>query len=240
MSIVRENTMLGKEFLKWDCFLQIKEDTKQRLGESTIIKTYGKGEIIFREREKVDFFYVLLDGNVTLSKMNRNHDRKVIFILGEGEMLNEVIVENSIATVSAQTLKKSRFLCIPRNVMLELLSKDYILTEWILKSMAKKTRRVYHQLSNTSNAMILERQIASRLWKLGRDFGKECNRGMEIDFDLSITLLADMVGAKRETVSRLVKKLCKENLIAIKRNRFIVSDLERLKDYHSKMENKEV
>ena len=55
--------------------------------------------------------------------------------------------------------------------------------------------------------------------------------GVEIDFDLSISFLAEMVGAKRETVSRQVKALTNRGLIEVHKKRFFIKDRERLKNF---------
>lgn len=44
----------------------------------------------------------------------------------------------------------------------------------------------------------MERKIAAKLWKLGRDFGVDTEDGVMIDIDLTITLMADLVGAPRK------------------------------------------
>lgn len=52
-----------------------------------------------------------------------------------------------------------------------------------------------------------------------------------IDFDLTITYLADLVGSKRETVSRQVKILVSKQLILLHKNRIIVKDRALLLEY---------
>jgi CRP-like cAMP-binding protein len=111
------------------------------------------------------------------------------------------------------------------------MEQDLTFAKAVIKSMAMKIRRMYHQLSNTSNSMRLDKQIASKLWKLSRDFGKEKEGKIEIDFDLSITYLADMVGSKRETVSRIVKQLSERQLIEVNKNRFIIVNAQGLHEF---------
>lgn len=49
----------------------------------------------------------------------------------------------------------------------------------------------------------MERKIATKLWKLGRDFGVDTEDGVMIDIDLTITLMADLVSTKGKCVSCL-------------------------------------
>ena len=101
----------------------------------------------------------------------------------------------------------------------------------VMKSSVKKTRRLYRQLANTSNMVHVDCQVASKLWKLARDYGEVTQEGVKINFELSISFLADMVGSKRETVSRIVNRFCKEGLLKTRRNIFIVVDMNGIKNY---------
>ena len=171
-----------------------------------------RGVPIFREREEAGFLYFVIEGYVIMYRHNHNGDRKNIFIYSQGILLNEVILENPIASVSAEPLCDSLILKIPRGDFMEFM-KDTDFSQAVFYSAAKKIRKLYHQLANTSNSFHLEQQVLSKLWKLARDFGVRDEKGIHIPFKISVTLLADMIGAKRESVSRTVGHLKKEGLI---------------------------
>lgn len=214
---------------KCNILKDIKPESVEKLINSSVVRKYEKNEFIFRERESVNRFYFLVSGYAALYKMNRNDDRKVIFISGSGEMLNEEITESPAATVSCYSLGNVTVLSIARDCFLEVLKIDSGLMNVVLRSSAIKIRRLYRQLGNTSNMMHLEDQISSKLWKLAKDFGVEKDGYIKIDFDMSITFLADMVGAKRESVSRIMKRLGEKNLVKVERNRFLICDADGLK-----------
>jgi CRP/FNR family cyclic AMP-dependent transcriptional regulator len=205
--------------------------SKAKIISYGMLRKYRKNETIFRERETVESIFFVVDGYVALSKMNRNHDHKVVFVYGAGVLLNEVILEKNIASITGYALGDVTVLAFPRKHFLEIMEEDFLFTRMILNSLAIKTRRLYHQLGNTSNAMVLEKQVASKLWKLGRDFGVREDAAIRIDFDMTITFLADMVGSKRETVSRVLKKLTELELISMKKNHFRIYDMDRLKEF---------
>mgnify|MGYP002591894351 FL=1 len=89
-----------------------------------------------------------------------------------------------------------------------------------------------HQLKNTTGNMQTERKIAAKLWKLGRDFGVETEEGVMVDIDLTITLMADLVGVPRENVSRACKVLTDRGLIHYSSKRFILTDFDGLADFY--------
>lgn len=192
------------------------------------LRTFQKGEFIFMDKEEVNQVYFVVKGYVSVFKVNKKLDKKVIFLYGAGEMLNEVILQDPVASVSCETLSEVMILSFKRKAFLAFMEQDFELTKAVMDSMALKVRRLYHQLGNTSNMMNLEKQVAAKLWKLAKDFGVSDKNEIQIDFDLSITFLADMLGSKRESISRVVKSLTEKGIIKVRKNRFYICDRERL------------
>ena len=205
--------------------------TQAKLVTYGLLRMYKKGEIIFRDQEEVDRFYFVVSGYINLYKVNKKQNQKVIFIYGEGEMVNEVLIDQGKASINCEALSDVITLSYSRKQLLEMMEHDFGLTMAVMKSSVKKTRRLYRQLANTSNMVNVDCQVASKLWKLARDYGEDTQEGVKIKFELSISFLADMVGSKRETVSRIVNRFSKEGLLKTRRNIFIIVDMNGIKDY---------
>ncbi|GHV78879.1 Crp/Fnr family transcriptional regulator [Spirochaetia bacterium] len=195
------------------------------------IRRYQKGKHIFLERDTVSHFFCILEGIAALYKINSVDEKRGIFVLGSGAMLNEVILDGKPVSLNCEILKDATVLCLERNGFLNVCRKDFGLTKVVMDSMALKIRRLEHQLKNTSTNIRGDKRIASKLWKLSRDFGVCCGRGTEIDFDLTITYLAELLGSQRETVSRQVKLLTEQGLVIVGKSRFIIPDREKLQGY---------
>lgn len=202
--------------------------TKEKAIGFATIRTFQKGEFISMDKEEVNQVYFVVKGYVSIFKVNKKLDKKVIFLYKAGEMLNEVILQEPVASVSCETLSEVTILSFKRKAFLSFMEQDFELTKLVMESMALKVRRLYHQLGNTSNMMNLEKQVAAKLWKLAKDFGVKDKDEIQIDFDLSITFLADMLGSKRESISRVVKCLTEKEIIKVRKNRFYICDPERL------------
>lgn len=198
------------------------------------LKRVKKGQHLFYDKDEVDFLYFLAEGKVALYKFNNHQNKKVIFIYGKGNLLNEVILQEAMASVSCELLEDSLILFFPRQAFLQAMAKDFALAKAVLESMALKIRRLYHQLENTSYNFTGDKRIASKLWKLSLDHGTPCDSGIEIDLDMTITYFADVIGSKRETVSRQLKVLTDQGLVIFKRNRFIIPDRDKLLEYIDK------
>jgi CRP/FNR family transcriptional regulator, cyclic AMP receptor protein len=215
-------------------FQNVNQTTRAKLVPYGMLRPYKKGEVIFRDQEEVNRFYFVISGFITLYKVNMKQSQKVIFIYGSGEMLNEVLIDRPKASINCEALSDVITLSYSRKQLLEMMEQDFELTLAVMKSSVKKTRRLYRQLANTSNVVRVDCQVASKLWKLAFDYGEATEEGVKIKFELSISFLADMVGSKRETVSRIVNRLCKEGLLKTRRNVFIILNMNGLRDYSKK------
>lgn len=219
-------------------FENLDKETKEKLSAVSTIKKYKKGELLYSDKEKINTVYFVLEGVASLYKPNPDNTKKVVFLFGEGYVLNEVIIYENITSLSCEFLSNAKLLEIPREKFVEILETSYLLAKGVIESLINKNRIMSHQLKNISNSITVDRQIAFKLWKLGKDFGIETPDGIEINFDLSITLFAEMLGAKRETVSRQVKVLSELGLISLKRKRFTLLKYNELLDYfHGKILN---
>lgn len=74
----------------------------------------------------------------------------------------------------------------------------------------------------------MEKKLAAKLWKLSRDYGVKCEDGVTINMNISVTYLADLLGSKRETVSRSLKILLGNKLIKYENKKIKVIDQDKL------------
>lgn len=209
----------------------IKDVTLKELERCGILLEMKSGQHLYRDKDEVNNVYFVISGMATLYKNNGLGEKKIIFVYGKGSMLNEVVLQDLFESASCEILKSGIILAFPKKRFIQLMEQDFRLNKAILDSMALKIRRLYRQLKNTTNAMLGEKRLAAKLWKLSRDYGEKTDKGTVVQMDLTITYLADMMGSKRETVSRQLKKLTEKGLIQYEKNTFIIPDMEQLNFY---------
>ena len=212
---------------KISIFSQINKDTLDKLNEICFIRQLKKGEHLFRDKELIKSIYIVKTGKVALYKQSESAQKKVIFILGEGTVVNEVIIDDLPSSINCEAFEKTEVFCFDRNKFLEIMKDDFELSRVIINSLALKVRRLYRQGKN-SIPIKVEKRVAAKLWKLSKDYGIEIEEGTLIDLNITVTYLADMFGAPRETISRSLKILKNEGLIINKNKKIIVLDREKL------------
>lgn len=199
------------------------------------MKCWKKGSHLFWEKEYVPQLFFLVDGVCCLYKLSARGEKQGIFIYGAGAMINEVTLDEKSASINCELLADAHILCIDRHQFLFACEQDFALSKAVMDSMTLKIRRLYHQMKNTANTVRGDRRIAAKLWKLSRDYGELCPDGVKISFELTITFLAELLGSKRETVSRQVKVLSDLELIIMEKRHFIIPDREKLRHYFLEM-----
>jgi len=220
-----------EELKKLPGFNGLDENTLRKLSNIIRVNRYEKAKVLFRDKDIVDNIYIVLKGKASLYKFNEKGQKKVIFILGEGDFINEVILQNSTASINCETVEDSQIMHCNTVELLQVMEESFELTKIVLSSLSLKVRRMYRQFKNTTGVLSMGKRVASKLWKLGRDYGIPLNNGILIDMEISITYLADLFGAQRETISRACKELGELGLIEYSNKKFIIKDEEKLLEY---------
>lgn len=207
----------------------IEDKTLELLREKVLIRNLKKSQILFGERECLNNIHIVLSGKVSMYRLSEKGQKRVIYILNKGEIINEVNFDNMTTSINCEGFEDGVIISILKVDLLNIMKQDFKLTEVILYSMSKKIRRLYRQIKNTVPTK-MDKRVAAKLWKLSKDYGVETSMGTLINIKISITYLADMLGSSRETISRAVKELENMGMVRIKDRKFIV-DRDKLSKF---------
>ncbi|WP_343348677.1 Crp/Fnr family transcriptional regulator [Terrisporobacter petrolearius] len=205
-----------------EVFKNIKEESKVNLEKIFKTRKLSKKEILFYERDMVDKIYFIKEGKISLFKINESGERKIIFILPKGQMINDIFIdEKKTSAVTCEAFEKSILLECSSKDFMNIMENDFILTKNVLNHLQNINRRLYRQLKN-SISIRMDKKLAAKLYRMGREFGVEKDEWTLINANLTITYIADMLGCKRETLSRSMKVLQDENLVKIENKKVYI------------------
>ena len=191
-----------------------------------------KGTLLIRAKEPVASIFFQVSGKSIIYNLTHAGKRKILFIYGQGALLNEHVLNNQPSFMYCETIENSTIFSVPVTEFIRILESDFTLTKKILEAQERKIWRLSHQLKNTMSSIYLERKLAAKLWKLSRDFGFPTEQGIEIDVNMTITFLADMLGVPRETTSRVCSVLVEHGLIRINKKRITISDPQKMEHFY--------
>ncbi len=224
--------MAKKLLSAWKLFQGVSPDTLDRLERCGRVRALAKGDLIIQARQPQEDVYIQMDGKSMLYNLTHTGNRKILFILGPGSLLNEHVLNLNDTSTYCEAIEPGTAFVVPTSEFLRLMKEDFGLTCAVLAAQERKVWRLGHQLKNTVGSIYLERKLAAKLWKLSRDFGIPTPEGIEIDVTLPVTMLADLLGAPRETTSRLCKKLADHGLIKMSGKRIYIADPEKMSHFY--------
>ncbi|WP_026892486.1 Crp/Fnr family transcriptional regulator [Lacrimispora aerotolerans] len=211
-----------------ELFQMISEKSTAALEACGSLRRIPKGTHLFWDKEMNQTLYIVVTGFVSLYKINSQGERKTVFLLGKGDVVNEEVLQNMPASINCEAFESSLVLCFSKMDFLAIMRQDFSLTKAMFDSLALKNRRLYRQLKNTSNSLHGEKRVAAKLWRLSKDYGVSASDGTLINMELSVTYLADMLGSRRETVSRHLKHLNEQGLIRSQNGKIVIPDRDAL------------
>lgn len=189
-------------------------------------KTFTKNEYIFFEGDKVSNIYFIKKGIVILSKLHTNGEEKIMDILKEGDFIALLTIlqnkEEYLVTAKAIT-----------DVTVEVTNKEDALHNYnennqfrdtCIKCASHRLGNFHTQLFSTSN-IDPEEKIIQVLKHLYNKFGYMKNKRHYLKLPISKTELAQMIGLRRETLSRKLTLLKNNNIIAIEKNIYEFLDM---------------
>lgn len=205
---------------------KLKKETLEFLETRGRVEIYKRGAQLFFDKDIVKDVYFVASGKVTLFKYTQKSQKRVIYILGEGEFINEVIFDDLPSSINVEVFEEAKIIKYPKDELRKAMENDFELAYLIINSLGRKVRRLYRQVKNTV-PISLDKKIAAKLWKLSKDYGiacggdsnrcmkyeEDCSPWTKVDIKITITYLADMLGSSRESISREMKKLERLELV---------------------------
>ncbi len=176
-----------------------------------IKKTYPKNAIIFSEGDESNSIYVIKHGKVKAVANDENGKEIILNLHGPGDYFGEMsLIDGKPRSATIITKMPSEFMIIMRNDFKNLLSSNPDITFNLLKGLITRLRQATHKIENLAFL-----DVYGRVIKVLEQFVKMVGNKLIIEEKLTHQEIANMVGASREMVSRIIKELVAGNYISI-------------------------
>lgn len=212
-------------------FKDVDREIVEGLSDQMVKINTETNSLLFRESDVMDSVYLIQSGQYALFKLFASGDQRVIFTLGPGEILNYPEPRPQPISIGCRVICGGIIYKLEQKALSQAMAKDPVLALNTIDLYNLRMRRLYRQLKNSSGFVRLDKRIAAKLWKLSKDYPAPHPEGVAIDLRITMTLLAELIGASRESVSRSLKPLLEQRLVIQKKGCFIVPDRRRLEEY---------
>ncbi len=202
----------------------------QRLSKITAASSYPKGATLFVEGQAARGVFILCNGRVKLSTSSTDGKTLIVRIADPGEVLGlPATVTGKAYELTADVIEPTQANFVPR--------ADFLA---FLRDHGEASLRIAQQLGETYHAAVAEmrsiglsRSAGEKLARFLLDWcASHANEKGELCATLTLTHeeIAQMIGASRETVTRLFSDFKRKQFLQVKGSTLVIRDKSALEN----------
>jgi CRP/FNR family cyclic AMP-dependent transcriptional regulator len=174
-------------------------------------KTYPKNAVVLTEGEMGDSLYMIQSGKVKVFIGDEDGREIILKILGPGDFFGEMsMIDKQPRSASVTTIEASTFLVLSHAAFERCVEQAPRIANMVMRVLAQRVREADRKIG-TLALMDVYGRVASTLLELSvYSDGK-----LMVGEKLSQQDLANMIGASREMVNRILKDLSDRGFISI-------------------------
>ena len=215
--------------LRGDQFCGLAEGALRKMDSITSAVEHANGDVVFVEGQQPCGVYVVCHGHVKLSTSSGDARVLITDIAGPGNVLGlSAAVSGRPYEVTAEALGNCRLSFIRRDDFLRLLEEH----AGAARRVTRQLSRDYHTAHRQARLLGLSASAAGKLAGVLLAFceraGRPTERGVSLKLALTHEEIGQLIGASRETVTRLFTDFKSRRIIQVKGATLFVRDLPAL------------
>lgn len=203
-------------FRKAAIFADLEPSHLDALCRVATVRPYSAGEAILQEDEPGDLFFVILSGQVKVF-VDSEHGREVVLShLKAGDFFGEMaLFDNDARSASVSALDPSELVVLRREDFLEVLKDEFPIARRILSTLSARLRQANDMIESLV-LLDVGGRLARYLLRLARETGTLQEDGWFAVSRPTHQVIANSIGASRETVTRLLRQFVNRGLIRMR------------------------
>jgi CRP/FNR family cyclic AMP-dependent transcriptional regulator len=190
---------------------------------------FPRGHRLFAEGEPGDRLYIVVSGKVKIGRCSPDGREKLLTIMGPSDMFGELsILDPAPRTSSATTITDVCAVSIDRETLRAWIADRPEITERLLRLMARRLRRTNDNVADLISTDAPGR-VAKQLLQFAQRFGTQEDGALRVTHDLTQEEIAQLVGASRETVNKVLGDFANRGWITLEGKSVLISNSERLR-----------
>lgn len=191
-------------------------------------RAFRKGTIIFHKDQAGDALYVIESGRIRIFLPTAGGEELTVDIAGPGDVFGELaLLDGRPRSASAETLEDTVTFTLSRDEFQRYLVAAPQLAAALVELLSSRLRQLTEYAESLA-FLDVHARVARTLLEMADRYGVKKD-GVEIDFDLTQTDLATMVGATRERVNRALAAFRTQGLLELHGKKIVLLDPDRLR-----------
>lgn len=201
-----------------DLFEGLTDEHAELLMERSRVRTFAANTIVVSEGDEGNSLFVVQSGALK-AFLTDNAGREVtLSLLDPGDYFGELaLLDEAPRSASVAAVTKSEVLQIPRSAFLALIEVHPACMQMVVRNLVGRIRTLTESVR--SLALV---DVFGRISRVFNSLAVEKDGVMQIDRRLTQQDLANMVGASREMVNRILRDLVSGGYVVLEQHRIIV------------------
>jgi CRP/FNR family transcriptional regulator, cyclic AMP receptor protein len=210
--LVREKRWSAHFMLKTiPLFATLSDDEFAIVKSLSVEKNYPKGAIIISEGDMGDSLYAISSGKVKVYIGDPDGREIILKLLGPGDFFGELsVIDKRPRSASVITTEPSTFRILSERAFEECISRMPSIAKHIMQALAHRVRDADRKIGSLG---LLD--VYGRVARTLQDLAVDDNGKRVVLEKISQQDLANMVGASREMVNRILKDLAERGFISV-------------------------
>ena len=215
-------------------FWDLNEDELGHIADKMVAKHFENGNYIFLEDSDGEQCFFVLEGSVKVTRLSKDGREVILAMLNEGDFFGEMsLLDGESRSANVIALEKTKVLTLDRNDFIAVVNDYPQIAVQLLKELARRLRKSDRQIASLSLSDA-EKRIALCIIRFADEQGVILNGKVSIPKTPIQQDIANMAGTSRETVSRALGLLEKEDLIERNGRELIILDYKKfIKEFDS-------
>lgn len=220
---------IKKVLAQFSLFRDLDDQELMKIVEIAISRELKKNSHVFLQGDPLTNVYFIDEGKVKIYKSDSNGREQIVNILKAGEMFPHVgFFRKGEYPAFSEILEKTRLVVVPIDQFEKVLIENPYLCIKVFKVLGEKIIDLQNRLEEQILNNTYE-QIVKLLVRLAKKHGTSLGEGkLLLKSEFTNKDLANMIGTTRETVSRTLTRMKKENLIEVNEAGDMIVDPEIL------------
>ena len=215
-------------------FWDVNENDLGHIADKMVAKHFENGNYIFLEDSEGEQCFFVLEGSVKVTRLSKDGREVILAMLNEGDFFGEMsLLDGESRSANVIALEKTKVLTLDRNDFIAVVNDYPQIAVQLLKELARRLRKSDRQIASLSLSDA-EKRIALCIIRFADEQGVIQNGKVSIPKTPIQQDIANMAGTSRETVSRALGLLEKEDLIERNGRELIILDYKKfIKEFDS-------
>ena len=215
-------------------FFDLSEKELGYIEEKMVTRRYENGNYIFLEDSEGEQCFFVAKGSVKVTRLSKDGREVILTMLNAGDFFGEMsLLDGESRSANVIALEETEVLTLNREDFLVVLHDYPTIAIQLVKEMAGRLRKSDRQIASLSLSDA-EKRITMCIIRFADDQGVIKNGKVSITKTPIQQDIANMAGTSRETVSRALSILEKENLIERNGRELIILDYKKfIKEFDS-------